>query len=261
MWHLGYLVSWCLIFLTVLSHILVLQRFCIIYLYFNVLLLHFTSPIVIFVWLYVCLTWPFYICILLLVPLLPEEIIFQIYVEAFNCHHGLCQLWIWSLLFCLLLVSNFVMMLDLVELKFQMCIYCNYVSIISSKFYQFSFVFCYTSYMGLLLCIWGLSAFNVLQCTFLKWLSLQQLLHVFQYAQHCLRGGSFHSFYIFVLCLKGSGLVQLTFLCLFWFFLYFMIISKSLASFKLSSIAFCDHCASILLAQDRTCSYVTSLVS
>ena len=71
-----------------------------------------------------------------------------------------------------------------------------------------------------------------------------------------------HITYIFLCFVFGN---QALCFRVFWSFsaLYFdfFIIAKSLISFRLSNIAFCEHCAPIVFAHDNNCSLLKLLVS
>ena len=92
-----------------------------------------------------------------------------------------------------------------------------------------------------------------------EWLAFSQLQHILLYAEHCLSlwfiphvVEFFHGLYAF--CLNGLKLCSL--LAFFTFF----IMSNSLVSCKVASIAFCYFWTSTLLVQASTYSLVSLLV-
>ena len=94
------------------------------------------------------------------------------------------------LLFCLLLVSNFVIMLhlELLKLKAYTVTTSLCLSISSFEFCQFSSLLCAMLYTRLTICVAcmpGFGAFSAFLHMLLKWLTLLQLPHL-PYARHCL---------------------------------------------------------------------------
>ena len=184
---------------------------------------------------------------------LPYRIKFWRFLITLHCGPWLSILYSASASFCLLPVSNFVRISDLTLLKLRDMIITASTCLSSS---------CSTSFTDLLL---GFAlAYLPCLCVFLhRPIKLYIFLdppHVLPYDRHCLHWCIEPQYSHFdAFCLAGVLFYQYGLplgLCF-----TFLTASKSLLSFRLSSIAFCDLWVSSLLIHDSTCLLVTSLIS
>ena len=90
----------------------------------------------------------------------------------------------------------------------------------------------------------GPACFGVLLHMLLSFLGLP---HVLKHAGHCVVRCKLSQYLHFLIFCPCGCMVFLLFCICFGLYFDFPIISESFVSVKLSSMAFCDHCASILL--------------